>query len=150
TVDVEAGFQAFLESWHQCGSPWDQWVEQVEVLRASFARSIGAQPAEIAVIPSASAGINAVASALDLSGPRPDVVLGEFEFPTMAQVWLAQRARGATIRWARAAGDTLPLSAYEAVVDDRTLIVPATHVCFRNGHATDIAGLVRLCHDRGA
>ena len=46
--------------------------------------------------------------------------------------------------------DTLPLEAYDAVIDERTLIVPATHVCFRNGHKTDIAGLVRLSHDRGA
>jgi selenocysteine lyase/cysteine desulfurase len=36
------------------------------------------------------------------------------------------------------------------VIDERTLIVPATHVCFRNGHRTDIAGLVQLSHDRGA
>ena len=68
----------------------------------------------------------------------------------MAQAWLAQERRGATIRWARAAGDRLDVSAYEAVVDDRTLIVPTTHVCFRNGHATDIVGVTRLAHAHGA
>jgi len=44
----------------------------------------------------------------------------------------------------------LPLEAYAAVIDERTLIVPATHICFRNGHRTDIAGLTRLAHARGA
>jgi selenocysteine lyase/cysteine desulfurase len=81
------------------------------------------------------------------------VVIGDFEFPTMAQIWLAQERRGASIRRARAvpaAPDTLPLEAYDLVIDERTLIVPATHVCFRNGHKSDIAGLVRLCHERGA
>jgi selenocysteine lyase/cysteine desulfurase len=77
-------------------------------------------------------------------------VLGEFEFPTMAQVWLAQERRGAVVKWARASGDLLTVEAYESVVDEQTLIVPATHVCFRNGHKTDIAALTRLCHDRGA
>src|SRR5207253_2423537 len=108
---------------------------------------------EIAVVPSASGGINAVASALDFTGPRSAVVLGDFEFPTMAHVWLAQERRGASIRRATApasAPDTLPLSAYDAAIDERTLIVPATHVCFRNGHKTDIPGLVRLAHSRGA
>jgi selenocysteine lyase/cysteine desulfurase len=41
-----------------------------------------------------------------------------------------------------ASPDTLPVEAYDAVIDERTLIVPATHVCFRNGHKTDIARLV--------
>ncbi len=140
----------YVESWHGDGSPWELWVEKVEELRAAFAASIGADREEIAVVPSASAGINAIATALDFSAPRFHVTMGEFEFPTMAQIWLAQRRRGATIRWARASGDRLELDAYDAVIDERTLIVPATHVCFRNGHKTDIAGLTRLCHERGA
>lgn len=149
-IDVEASLQEWLQSWHEGGSPWELWVEKVEELRTAFAASIGADRDEIAVLPSASAGINGVASAFTFDGPRSTVVMGEFEFPTMAQAWLGQERRGATIRWARATGDRLPVEAYEAVVDERTLIVPATHVCFRNGHKTDIASLVKLCHDRGA
>jgi len=150
SIDVEEAMRAYLDSWHEHGSPWEMWVVQVERLRARFAASIGAGADEIAVMPSASAGINAIASALRFDGPRSHVVIGDFEFPTMAQVWLAQERRGASIRRARASGDSLPLDAYDVVIDERTLVVPATHVCFRNGHKTDIAGLVRLAHDRGA
>ncbi|PYR42122.1 MAG: aminotransferase V, partial [Acidobacteria bacterium] len=150
SIDVDEAMRAYLDSWHEGGSPWELWVEQVERLRARFAASIGADADEIAVMPSASAGINAIASAFSFSGPRSHVVVGDFEFPTMAQIWLAQERRGAVIRRARAEADTLPLAAYDAVIDEHTLIVPATHVCFRNGHKTDIAGLVRLAHDRGA
>jgi selenocysteine lyase/cysteine desulfurase len=153
STDVDEALRAFLDSWHESGSPWEMWVAQVERLRARFAASIGAGVDEIAVMPSASAGINAVASALSFTAPRSHVVIGDFEFPTMAQVWLAQERRGASIRRARpspASPDTLPLEAYDRVIDERTLIVPATCVCFRNGHKTDIAGLVRLSHDRGA
>jgi selenocysteine lyase/cysteine desulfurase len=109
---------------------------------------------------SASAGINAVASALEFGGrsssshggsaSRSQVVLGEFEFPTMAQIWLAQQRRGAAIRWVRAEGDRLEVAAYERAIDERTLIVPATHVCFRNGHRTDIAALTEVAHAHGA
>lgn len=150
STDVEAALSAYVASWHEAGSPWEMWVEKVEELRTAFARSIGADREEIAVVPSASAGINTIASALAFGAPRSRVVLGEFEFPTMAQIWLAQRRRGAEIVWARADGDRLPVAAYEAVVDHRTLIVPATHVCFRNGHKTDVQALVRVCHERGA
>jgi selenocysteine lyase/cysteine desulfurase len=153
STDVDEAMRAYLDSWHESGSPWEHWVEQVELLRVRFAASIGADVDEIAVMTSASAGINAIASALSFSGSRSHVVIGDFEFPTMAQVWLAQERRGASIRRAHAsstAPDVLPLESYEAAIDERTLIVPATHVCFRNGHRTDIAGLVRLAHDRGA
>ena len=153
SIDVDEAMRAYLDSWHESGSPWEMWVEQVERLRVRFAASIGADSDEIAVMPSASAGINAVASSLTFDTPRSHVVVGDFEFPTMAQAWMAQERRGATIRRAHAAStspDTLPLDAYDAVIDERTLIVPAAHVCFRNGHKTDIAGLTRLAHDRGA
>lgn len=150
SIDVDEAMRAYLDSWHESGSPWEMWVEQVERLRARFATSIGAGVDEIAVMPSASAGINAIASAVTFDGPRSHVVIGDFEFPTMAQVWIAQERRGATIRRAHASGDSLPLDAYEAVIDERTLVVPATHVCFRNGHKADIAGLVRVAHHRGA
>jgi len=150
STDVAASLQEYIHSWHESGSPWELWVEEVERLRAAFAASIGAGRDEIAVLPSASAGINAIASALDFGRSRSHVVLGEFEFPTMAHVWLAQQRRGATIRWARAAGDRLDVEAYRAVIDERTLIVPATHVCFRNGHRTDIAALTTAAHAAGA
>jgi selenocysteine lyase/cysteine desulfurase len=150
SIDVDEAMRAYLDSWHEGGSPWELWVELVERLRARFAVFVGADPDEIAVMPSASAGLNAIASSLTFSGPRSHVVMGEFEFPTLAQVWLAQERRGATIRWAHAAGDMLSLDAYDTLIDERTLIVPATHVCFRNGYRTDIAGLVRLARDRGA
>jgi len=77
STDVDEAMRAYLDSWHECGSPWEMWVEQVERLRARFASSIGAGVDEIAVMPSASAGINAVASALSFAGPRSHVVIGD-------------------------------------------------------------------------
>jgi len=150
STDVEEAFAAYLESWRRDGSPWEEWVGRMEALRTSFARSIGADPDEVAVVPSASAGINTIATALRFESPRDTVVMGDFEFPTMAQIWLAQAPRGARIAWARAEGEALELAAYRRVIDERTLLVPATQVCFRNGFRLDIPGLVRLCHERGA
>ena len=150
STDVTAAIGEYLSSWHEHGSPWELWVEHTERLRRSFAAAVGALPEEIAVMPSASAGINAVASALRFDSPRATVVMGEFEFPTMAQAWLAQQRRGATIRWVRAEGDELHAQSYAAAVGEDTLIVPLTHVCFKNGFKTDVEAITRTCHDRGA
>ncbi len=150
SLDVESALAAFTESWHTHGSPWDRWVGEVERLRAVFAAAIGADADEIAVMPNASAGISAIATALAFDADRNAVVLGEFEFPTMTHVWLAQQRRGARIVWVRAAGETLPVGHYAAHIDERTLIVPAAHVCFRNGYQLDIPRLAALCRERGA
>ncbi len=150
STDVAAALTAFTESWHAAGSPWDRWVAEVEHLRKTFAATVGAHPDEIAVMPSASAAIGAIATALPFDRTRRTVVLGEFEFPTLAHVWQAQQRRGAVIAWAKAHGETMPIEAYAAEVDDRALIVPVTHVCFRNGYRLDIPRLAELCHTRGA
>ena len=150
SLDVESALTAFTESWHTHGSPWDRWVGEVERLRAAFAAAIGADTDEIAVMPNASTGITAIATALAFDTDRRTVVLGEFDFPTMGHVWLAQQRRGARVAWVKAHGETLPVETYATYIDERTLIVPAAHVCFRNGYRLDIARLAALCRERGA
>lgn len=146
---VENGLAAYVRSWHEHGSPWDAWVGHYESTRKLFARFIGADEDEVAIITSASAGINAVASALDIRD-RNKVVLGEFEFPTMGHVWLAQRSRGAEIVFVPPKGDRLLAESYEPVVDRRTAIVPLTRVCFKNGFRSDVPAIVELAHSCGA
>jgi selenocysteine lyase/cysteine desulfurase len=148
--DVEDATTAYMRSWREEGSPWDAWVGVVEQLRASFATMIGASPDEVAVMPSASAGINMIASALAFDGARTRVVAGEFEFPTMGQIWVAQERRGARVTWARALGEELPVASYADAIDERTLLVACTRVCYRNGFRTDAAAVSRLCRERGA
>ncbi len=146
---VEQAFHAYLSSWHEEGSPWDRWVEKYEAVRAQFARFIGAEKEEVAVVPSASAGINAIASTFGFS-KRDKVVLGEFEFPTMGHVWLAQQPRGARIEFVSAQDGRIPTESYAQKIDDRTAVVPITHVCFMNGFRSKVAEIARLAHAKGA
>jgi selenocysteine lyase/cysteine desulfurase len=146
---VEASLHAHIRSWHEYGSPWDRWVEEYENARTAFARFIGAEPDEVAVVPSASAGINSIASALDF-GKRRKVVMGELEFPTMGQIWLAQQLRGAEVTFLEADDGRICTDRYARTIDDQTLIVPVTQVCFMNGFRSDLATIVRLAHERGA
>ena len=149
STDVESALLAQLRSWHEEGSPWERWVEIYEAARASFARFIGASAEEVAVVASASAGISSVASALDFAR-RSKVVMGEFEFPTMGQIWLAQARRGAAIDFIPSEGNRLPADAYSQHIDEQTLMVPLTHVCFMNGFRSDAEAVTKLAHEKGA
>jgi selenocysteine lyase/cysteine desulfurase len=146
---VREAFNDYLATWDRAGSPWDVWIEEYEAARHTFAQFLGAQSEEIAVVSSASAGINSIASALSFSHRRK-VVLGSFEFPTMGHVWLSQRSRGAEIKFVEAVGDGLPAELYESVVDKDTLIVPVTGLCFLNGWRSEIKKIIAIAHARGA
>lgn len=146
---VEAGFDDYIATWHEQGSPWERWVEHYEFARTAFAQFIHASPDEVAIVTSVSAGINSVASALDFR-ERPKVVMGEFEFPTMGHVWLGQRSRGAEVHFLSAEGNRIPTANYEKMVDRQTCIVPLTHVCFKNGFRSDVKGVTEIAHESGA
>jgi selenocysteine lyase/cysteine desulfurase len=145
---VEAGFGDFIASWHEQGSPWERWVEYYEAARTSFANFINASPDEVAIVTSVSAGINSIASALNFR-ERRKVVMGEFEFPTMGHVWLGQRPRGADVKFVSAEGNHIPTANYEETIDGQTLIVPLTHVCFKNGFRSDVSAVTEIAHKSG-
>jgi selenocysteine lyase/cysteine desulfurase len=141
--------RGYLESWRTSNAPWNDWIEAYETMRAEFARFINAHPDEVAILTSASAGINAIASALEFT-TRPKIVMGEYEFPTMGQIWLAQQKLGAEIEFLPGADNAIPLEAYERSIDHRTALVPLTQVSFLNGFRSDFAAVTQIAHDRGA
>jgi selenocysteine lyase/cysteine desulfurase len=146
---VRAGLETFIASWHEQGSPWELWMTRYEEARVAFAQFINASPDEVAIVTSASAGINSVASALNF-WERKKVVMGEFEFPTMGHVWLGQRVRGADVQFVKAEGNCIPAVNYEKLVDRNTCIVPLTHVCFKNGFRSEVNAITQIAHRCGA
>jgi selenocysteine lyase/cysteine desulfurase len=149
--EVKAAIEAYMEDRLQVGANWDVWVTKNESVRALTAALLRAAPDEIAVTASVSAGLNALASALQFTGPRNKVVISDFEFPTNAQIWHAQQPRGAqVVHVPRAPDGYIPAEMFEKAIDERTQLVAITHVCFRNGAKLDIPGIVRLAHAKGA
>jgi selenocysteine lyase/cysteine desulfurase len=149
--EVRAAFDAYMEDRLLVGANWDVWVMKNESVRTLVAQLLRASADEIAVTASVSAGLNALASAMQFTGPRRKVVVSDFEFPTNAQIWHAQEPRGAqVVHVPRAADGFIPLEMFEKAIDEQTQLVAITHVCFRNGAKLDIPGIVRLAHAKGA
>jgi selenocysteine lyase/cysteine desulfurase len=147
---VRAAYGQYLEDWDEKGAPWEYWVERQETARSAFAGLVNAGPDEIAVTTSLSAGVSALASGLRFAR-RSKVVLTDWEFPTIGQIWHAQEARGARVSHVLAADDgTIPIEHFERAIDEDTLIVSLTHVCYRNGAMLDVPAVVELAHSRGA
>lgn len=152
---VKAAINNYMDDRLLVGANWDVWVMKNESVRSLMAQVLRAAPDEIAVTASASAGINALASAFEFTGQgnnkRNKVVISDFEFPTNAQIWHAQELRGArVVHVHRDADGYIPLEHFDKAIDEETRIVAVTQVCFRNGAKLDIPGIVKLAHARGA
>ena len=148
---VRAAYDRYLADWDEQGAPWDYWVGQHEAARRTIAGLIGAGEDEVAVTTSVSAGLSAVASGLRFDRGRSKVLVSDFEFPTVGQIWHAQELRGAVVEHVPAEPDgTIPLERFEAVIDEQTALVAVTHVCFRNGSRIDVKGVAEIAHERGA
>ena len=141
----------YLRDWDEKGAPWEYWMERTEAARSSFAGLVGADNDEVAVTASVSAGVNAIASGLRLDDGRDRIVVSDFEFPTVGQIWHAQEDRGFTIRHVpQGDAPVVPLEAFDAAIDEKTALVAITQVCYRNGACIDVEGVVKLAHERGA
>jgi len=146
---VRAAYEDYLDGWDERGAPWDYWVERTEAARTTFARLVNGASDEVAVTTSLSAGVSALASAVDFR-ERPRVVISDFEFPTIGQIWHAQELRGAEVVHVPADGQEIPLERFEEAIDERTAVVSVTAVCYRNGARLPVEEIARIAHERGA
>jgi selenocysteine lyase/cysteine desulfurase len=146
---VRAAYEDYLTDWDEKGAPWAYWVERADAARAAFAGLVGAAGAEVAVTTSLSAGVSALASALDY-GERPRVVVSDFEFPTVGQIWHAQEPRGAEVVHVPQSDGEIPVEHFDELIDERTKLVAVTAVCYRNGARLPIEEIVEIAHARGA
>jgi len=135
------GIRAWAEGW---------WASPVEV-GDLVARILDAPPGSVVMHQNVSVIQSLVASCLDFSGERDGVVYSSMNFPTVMYVWEAHRRRGARIVEVPSRdGTTVATEDMLAAIDERTLIVPISHVLFQSGYLQDLAAIVARAREVGA
>ena len=142
-----------LDLWQALG-PEELWMDhglpKLERCRELFAQLIGADVDEVAVVPSVSAGLSAIATCLDIDA-RPRIVLSEMDFPTNHYVWRAQERRGAQLDIVPSPDGVLVDEAdYVQLIDGRTAIVNVNRVLFESSWIVDVKPIAQAAHDMGA
>jgi len=146
----------YMDAWASKGAPDHVWLEDIfprmRALKASFSALAGCDADEVAITTNVSIALSTVASALDLSGERNRIVMSELDFPTDGHVWIAwARKTGAQIDWLRSAdGLTIPLEAYDAVINERTAVVMVNRVLYRSSAIVDAKTVCAMARERGA
>ena len=142
----------FLDQWQSRGAAawYDVWWEALGDLRARYGRIVNARPGEVALAPSISVALSAVAESLDYTR-RPRVVITSLDFPTVAYQWLAKAPRGVELVVVESPDKiSVPVEAIARAVDDRTALVATSHVYFTSGAIQDIKRVAEVAHARGA
>jgi len=142
----------FLDLWQSRGaSAWyDVWWEALGDLRARYARLVNAATNEIALAPSISVALSAIAESLDYRR-RPKVVITSLDFPTVAYQWLAKALAGVELIVVDSPDKiSVPVEAIARAVDDRTALVVTSHVYFTTGAIQDIKRVAEVAHAHGA
>lgn len=153
SLRARAAAHEHLDLWGRLG-PEELWHDhafpKLDECRTRVAALIGADPDEIAIVPSISSGLSSVASCLGYDR-RSKVVLSDMDFPTNHYVWRAQQARGAKLDVVRSP-DGIRVNPTDIVdkIDDQTVVVNVNRVLFESSWIVDLPDIVAAAHDRGA
>jgi kynureninase len=138
---AERGIRAWAEGWWAMpGTTGDVLCDILDAERGSIVMHQNVSVVE-----------SLLASCFDYKPPRNVVVYEALNFPTVMYVWEARRREGAVIREvASPDGMTVPTEAMVDAIDERTLLVPISHVLYKSSWLQDAKAIVAKAHAVGA
>jgi len=145
-VGAEEGLLRYAREWRERGvRAWAEgWWETSTAVGDQLARIVGAAPGTMAMHQNVAVAEAIVLSCFEFEPPRNRIVYGEGEFPSVRYLYQAQHRRGAEVEIVADAAGVLD------AIDERTLLVPLSHVLFKTGEIQDVEAIVRRAHEAGA
>ncbi|KJD47319.1 aminotransferase class V-fold PLP-dependent enzyme [Paenibacillus terrae] len=143
---VSAAIEEYHRSLLQHGHNGDLSMARVEEARGHFAKLIGAEPDEIAVLSSASEAIAGVATALPYVSGKEGIVYADTDFPTVGHIWQAQDQFREHIRCIPSMHGEVTLQQYEEHITENTALVMVSHVNYTNGFQQDLKSMADVAH----
>ena len=145
-VGAEEGLLRYAREWRERGvRAWAEgWWETSTAVGDQLGRIVGAAPGTMAMHQNVAVAEAIVLSCFEFEPPRNRIVYGEGEFPSVRYLYQAQHRRGAEVEIVADAAGVLD------AIDERTLLVPLSHVLFKTGEIQDVEAIVRHAHEAGA
>jgi len=145
-VDAERRLADYAHTWKTRGiRAWSEgWWELPLTVGDQIGRIVGAPPGTTTMHQNVTIAEAVVLSCFRFEGERRRIVYEEGNFPSVRYLYQAQADRGAEI---------VVVPERESVagaIDERTLLVPVTHVLFKTGEIQDVEAIVARAHEVGA
>jgi kynureninase len=130
---------------------WHDWLPEVDRAAERVGSVIGAPTGTMVMATNVSQIQALIASSLEYPKERNRVVYSELNFPSVSYVWQEERRRGAEVIVVPSDdGIRVPTERLLEAIDERTLIVPISHVLFRSSAVKDVPAIVARARSVGA
>jgi kynureninase len=142
TTWATRGIRAWGEGW------WEMNVETGNLI----AQIIGAPPNTVSMHQNISIAQGILLSAFDYSGPRNKVVIEAGIFPSVYYVLRGMLPPHVELHMVESedGGISVPVDQIIDAIDERTLLVPISHVLFRSAYILDAKAIIEKAHAVGA
>ena len=141
-----------IEDWSSLGLLWGDSIDDIVAIKEGFAQLIGADAMEIAIVPSVSAGLVAIASSIKLGREKKDAVISSLNFSANQVIWKRMKERGLLnkVSLLEPVNGMIPIESYEDAIDDHTALVAVDYVSGFNGFVENIKEISEIAHSHGA
>ncbi|HTX60173.1 MAG TPA: aminotransferase class V-fold PLP-dependent enzyme [Verrucomicrobiae bacterium] len=151
-LGAKAALERYWEEWAAQGpEAWEDWLPRIGTIADGIGAIVGAPPGSVFLGPNVSALQAALASCLDFSGERNEVVYEALQFPSLTYVWKEWERYGARTREiASEDGRTIPTERIVAGITERTAIAVLSHAYYVSGAVADVRAIQAHCRAVGA
>ena len=144
----------FLQRWAEEGiRAWElEWWDLPIQVGNKLAALIGAPPGSVSTHQNVTLAEAVILSCFRFDEPRRKIVFSELNFPSVMYLYYAHQELGAEINVVPADADGIGVDIERLLdaIDERTLLVPVSHVLFKSGFVQDIAAIVEKAERVGA
>ena len=145
---VQAAITAFAEEACEQGTAhYPEWLKEIEIVRARFAKLINADASEVAFVKNTSEGLSIVANGIDWK-EGDNVVVPDIEFPANVYPWMNLKSRGVEVRFVKAVRGRVPFEQITAQVNSRTRVLSISSVEFNSGFRNDLKRIGEFCKEK--
>lgn len=151
-AQAQTDLNEFFELWRTKSiTAWSDWLPEVDRAAERIQKIISATPGTVIMQQNVSGIMATLASCLEYKPERNKIVYEALQFPTVSYVWQAEQRRGAEcVLVPSADGITIDTDAMCAAIDERTLVVPISHVVFSSAYIQDARKIIARAKEVGA
>lgn len=152
-LEAETRLLDYARSWANRGvRAWHEgWWELPVEVGDRVAPFLGVGRGQVAMQPNVTVATAIFLSCLDYPSSRNRIVFTDHNFPSLRYLLAGEEARGAKVVVVPSRdGITVELEELLAAIDERTRVVPVSHVLFKSAFIQDAERLAKRCREVGA
>lgn len=143
---------AFLGLWQNYSiTAWETWLPEVDKAAGRIEKLLSAPSGTVMMFTNVSMVESILASCFEYTPERNKIVYDSLNFPSVSYVWKAEERRGAKVHVvASEDGKTVNVDALCDAIDEHTVAVPISHVCYSSAYIQDAKKICQKARQVGA